>query len=321
MPGTFGIVAKEGRPEYGPRFDDMARSAAGEPFYRSGSYANEQMGLWVGWTGPEGSFADPLPQWNEDRTIALFFSGEVITDPAEPGRLKAEGHRIEPGAAHHLVHLYEDLGFRFVESLNGRFSGLIVDLRENRIALFNDRFGLERIYCHQAKDAFYFAAEAKAILGACPELRRMDPVGFAETFSCGCALQNRTIFSGISLVPGASLWRFEPGRDVARIQYFRPGDWEDQEALGPSAYYERLKETWRAILPRYLGGPIRIGMSLTGGKDSRMIMAWSQSPPGSLPCYTFGGMFRESQDVKLAREIAAALRRQGGTPCKGVAST
>jgi asparagine synthase (glutamine-hydrolysing) len=309
MPGIFGIVAKNRGQELRPRFDDMVRSVERAPFYTSGTYINKQIGLWVGWTGLEGSIADPIPQWNEDGTIALFFSGEAITDPAKSGRLKTLGHQIESSATYHLVHLYEDEGHRFVKSLNGRFSGLIVDLRENRITLFNDRFGLERTYCHQAKDAFYFAAEAKAILGACPNLRQMDPIGFSETFSCGCALRNRTIFSGISLLPGASIWRFESGREATKAQYFQPGDWEVQETLSPSAYYERLKETWITILPRYMEGAIPMGMSLTGGKDSRMIMAWSHTPPGSLPCYTFGGMFRESQDVKLARKIARLCRQ------------
>src|SRR4030095_14053849 len=46
-------------------------------------------------------------------------------------------------------------------------------------------------------------------------------------------------------------------------------------------------------------------MSLTGGLDTRMIMAWHKSPPGSLPCYTFGGIFRECQDVIVARQVAS----------------
>ena len=30
----------------------------------------------------------------------------------------------------------------------------------------------------------------------------------------------------------------------------------------------------------------------------------AKSPPGSLPCYSFGGMFRECQDVLVARRVA-----------------
>ncbi len=50
-------------------------------------------------------------------------------------------------------------------------------------------------------------------------------------------------------------------------------------------------------------------MTLTGGLDTRLIMAWHQSAPGSLPCYTFGGMFRECQDVRVARRIAKVCQQ------------
>ena len=47
-------------------------------------------------------------------------------------------------------------------------------------------------------------------------------------------------------------------------------------------------------------------MSLTGGLDTRMIMAWHKPAPGSLPCYTFGGTYRECRDVIVARQVARA---------------
>ena len=48
-----------------------------------------------------------------------------------------------------------------------------------------------------------------------------------------------------------------------------------------------------------------MGVSLTGGLDTRIIMAWRKAPAGTLPCYTFGSMYRENQDVYLARRVAA----------------
>jgi asparagine synthase (glutamine-hydrolysing) len=43
---------------------------------------------------------------------------------------------------------------------------------------------------------------------------------------------------------------------------------------------------------------------LTGGLDTRIIMAWQKATRGSLPCYTFGSMYRDNQDVRLARSVA-----------------
>jgi asparagine synthase (glutamine-hydrolysing) len=40
-----------------------------------------------------------------------------------------------------------------------------------------------------------------------------------------------------------------------------------------------------------------------------MIMAWQWPRPGALPCYTFGGTYRDSLDVIVAREVARCTRQ------------
>jgi asparagine synthase (glutamine-hydrolysing) len=76
--------------------------------------------------------------------------------------------------------------------------------------------------------------------------------------------------------------------------------------MEPGEYYQELRATFSRILPKYFNGPERIGMSLTGGLDTRMIMAWHKAATGTLPCYSFGGPVRECQDVLLARRVAQA---------------
>ena len=91
-----------------------------------------------------------------------------------------------------------------------------------------------------------------------------------------------------------------------KCSYFHPREWEEQETLDPESYYRELREVFSRNLPRYFNGPERIAMSLTGGLDTRMIMAWQKFQPESLPCYTFGSMLRENHDVRVARRVAKA---------------
>ena len=67
--------------------------------------------------------------------------------------------------------------------------------------------------------------------------------------------------------------------------------------------------TFTRNLPRYFAGYEQIGMSLTGGLDTRMILACREFDAGSLPCYTFGSMFRENQDVSVARRVAEICKQ------------
>ena len=304
MPGIAGIIDFRSARENASAIGHMVKCMMHEPFYESGTYANEDLGLCVGWVNRAGSFADCLPVWNETNDICLIFYGEDFADRSEIAHLQARGHRFGAEDASYLVHLYEEIGPNFLAKLNGWFSGLLVDLRQATIVLFNDRYGLSRIYCHENTEGFYFASEAKALLKVLPTLRQVNYTSLGEFFSSGCPLQNKTLFSGVSLIPGGSAWTFSPNQRTRKENYFQPEVWQKQAPLSGEEYYEKLKETLSRVLPRYFRGKEQVAVSLTGGVDSRMVMAWASRPPGTLPCYTFGGMFRDCRDVQVARQVA-----------------
>ena len=310
MPGIAGIIGAGFHGETRAAIGLMVKCMMHESFYRSGTQVNERLRLWTGWVCHENSFSDCMPVWNERRDICLIFIGENYADRPELDRLRATGHEFETENAGCLVHLYEEFGIKFLEKLNGWFSGVLVDLRKQEVVLFNDRFGLGRIYYHENEHGLFFSSEAKSLLKVLPAVRQLDLQSLGEFFSCGCVLQNRTLFSGISLMPGGSVWTFSPGQRVRKETYFKKERWEQQPLLNDSEYYEKLKETWARVLPRYFRGKQRAALSLTGGVDSRMILAWSQRPAGKLPCYTFGGMYRDCADVKISREVARICRQQ-----------
>jgi len=281
----------------------MAEALLHEGFYNSGTWSDESQGLYIGWVARMGSFSDGMPLRNERGDIVLAFSGEEYPEPGTAQQLKDRGHDLDLDGPSYLVHLYEDEP-AFPSALNGRFHGLVADRNRGTAMLFNDRYGMHRIYYHQSPDAFYFAAEAKAILAVCPELRRLDSRSLGEFVSCGAVLEDRTLFEGIHVLPPAAAWVFRNGSLAQKNTYFHPKEWEDQEPLDPEAYYRDLQSAFTRSLPRYFRGHEPIGMSLTGGLDTRMILACRESAPGSLPCYTFGSMFRENHDVRVARRVA-----------------
>lgn len=291
-----------------PELLRMVEAVRHESFYVTGTWVDESLGVYVGWAARKGSFSDGMPLYNERGDNVLVFSGEEFPNPATIRRLKERGHALPAEGPSYLVHLYEE-DPAFPAGLNGRFHGLSTDRTRGTAMLFNDRYGMHRIYYHESKEGFYFAAEAKAILAVRPELRRADPRGLGEFVSCGCVMENRTLFQGIHVLPPASAWVFRGGALERKGAYFQPREWEEQEPLEPEAYYQELREVLARNLPRYFNGQERIGMSLTGGLDTRMIMAWHKASRGSLPCYTFGGIFRDCQDVIVARQVASACQQ------------
>jgi asparagine synthase (glutamine-hydrolysing) len=313
MPGIVGIIGQRPSEQNHAVVKSMVQCLMHEPFYRDGTYTNEELGIWLGWVNHEGSFSDCLPIWNEKKDICLLFSGEDFADQADVDALRMRGHEFAPDDASYLVHLYEEMGCQFLERLNGAFSGVLLDLREQKFVLFNDRYGVNRIYYHEDKAGFYFSSEAKALLKILPATRHLDLRSLGELFSCEAVLENRSLFSGISLLPPGSAWVFPRGEPVKKKAYFKRETWESQPELSEGDFYEKLKETWARVLPKYFRGKQSVGLSLTGGVDSRMILAWAPRLPGELPCYTWGGKYRDCADVKIARRTAKVCRQPHNT--------
>ena len=308
MPGIVGLITKKGRQWAEPQILRMVRSICHESFYETGTWADETAGVYVGWSLRKGSFSSGMPLRNESGDICLIFSGEEFPDPGTAQQLRRRGHAFESAKAGYLVHACEeDPGF--IAKLNGRFQGIIIDQQRGAATLFNDRYGMHRVYYHEASEAFYFAAEAKAILEVRPELRSIDSRGFGEFVRCGCVLENRTLFKEIQVLPPASAWAFSHGSLERKNSYFKPAEWETQERLDEETYYQELRKVFAGNLERYFAGEERVGMSLTGGLDSRMILAWHKAAPNELPCYTFGGTYRDCQDVVISRAVARVYQQ------------
>jgi asparagine synthase (glutamine-hydrolysing) len=301
MPGIVGFITKLPRVEAEPRLQEMLKKIRLEDFYDSGTWIDESLGVYVGWTAPRHSFCDGMPLCNETGDVCMIFSGEEYSDHRTKVRNRGSANGRPESA--YLVQEYQN-DPEFIRNLNGMFHALIADRKREEVTLFNDRYGMHRLCYYEGKDGFYFSAEAKAILAVRPELRELDYRSLGEFASFSCVLENRTIFKAIQVVPGASIWKFRNGQLVSKDSYFDPREWEEQAPLAPDDFYEELRGNLVKNLPRYFAGRQQMGLAITGGFDTRVILASHPPAPGALPCYTFGGPFRESQDVMVGRKIA-----------------
>ena len=316
MPGITGRLGFPILEESPALLQRMLQPMLHEDFYSSGSYANRELGILSAFVSGV-SARPPGLVWNDARELGCHVSGEAFINAAESERLRARSRPSADGCASALMSLYEEQGIAALEKLNGGFCGLLVDVRRREVVLFNDRYGLNRIYVHESAGRLFFASEAKSLLAVLPELRALDPRGLAEWFSCGCVLENRTLFRGVSLLPPGSAWTFSADGRLKREVYFRPSTWESQSPLSPAEFSDRLQEVFPRVLGRYLNGSRPVAMSLTGGLDGRMIMAWARPQPGALPCYTFNGPYRDCADVRIARKVAAACGQPHSTIAVG----
>src|ERR1700738_4156202 len=243
MPGIVGIITKMPRERATSELLRMLGSMLHESFYVSGTWIDEELGLYAGWMEREEACGGEMPQRNEAGDKTLLFSGDEFAAPGIARELKQRGHTLQQGLHSHLIHQAEE-DPHFPLGLNGQFQGVVADRTQGTATLFNDRFGMRRLYYHEARDAFYFAAEAKALLAVRPELRKIDEQGLGELIGCGCTLEDRTIFKGVLVLPCASAWVFRRGELVNKGRYFDPRGWEEQPVMEPDPFYKLVRETF-----------------------------------------------------------------------------
>src|SRR5688572_17207118 len=283
MPGLFGLIGKLRKEEGTRRLQQMLKAMSYEPFYLRGIHIDESLGLYLGWTAHPNSFCDRLPARSRDGRITLVFAGEAF-DATREG---------EPFEAAHLIDRYTKLGDRFYADLNGTFSGVLADSNARTVKLFSDRLGYEKVYyCRDIDtDTFHFASEAKALLRVLPQTREFDREGLAQFLRFGATFDERTLYKGVSRLPPASVWEFPAAQSTARKStYFNPKDWETDPNLSPDQLQQQFLDIFCRVLPPYVRGKGGSALSLTGGWDTRMILAAQKFEPGSLPCYTFSGL-------------------------------
>ena len=167
MPGIAGIIG-QGPPEAHERLvRTMVKAMAYDDRFVSGVRSARGLGLYAGWVAHRDSYAATQccdrrgPRW-------ALVSGELFPTDEGDGPLSETPAGPRP-QQNLLLDRYEVRGTAIGEDLNGLFGALLVDEERKRALLFNDRYGIERIYVYEKGETLFFASEAKALLSAVPE--------------------------------------------------------------------------------------------------------------------------------------------------------
>src|SRR2546422_10133471 len=105
------------------------------------------------------------PMSNEDGNVWITYNGEIYNHAALRPSLEMLGHRYRTRSdTETIVHLYEELGERCVERLQGMFAFAVWDRARRRLLLARDRLGIKPLYYAFTERELLFASEIKAIL-------------------------------------------------------------------------------------------------------------------------------------------------------------
>jgi asparagine synthase (glutamine-hydrolysing) len=251
------------------------------------------------------------PIANEDGSITVVQNGEIYNYRELRAELERRGgHRFSTRSdTEVLVHLYEEYGPEFVKRLRGMFAIALWDERNRRLVVARDRFGIKPLYYRLKEDSIAFASELKALLRMPDFSREVDLDALDAFLAFGFVPAPLTIFKEARKLPPGSLliWE-EGGRPNLRIEsYARPtpvsADRVRQESEETLA--EELRERLRDSVRAHLIADVPVGVFLSGGVDSSLIVALAaEVSSGPVKTFTVGFEERHFDERGAARLVA-----------------
>ena len=297
-----GIVAIINDPNQNDLLDSMLASIKHENWYLTNSYKGSLFAVGRTHLGILNPEAQPI--FNEDKSLGIFMEGEIYDYDEQKRDLESKGHKFKVGNdPEFCLHLYEEYGEDFVKNLNGSFVIIIFDTKNQKVIITNDRFRLRPFFYTKNGEIFLFASEVKAILEDKTFKKEICHEAVANFFAFEMILNDKTLFEGIRVLPPASILTWSKGK-LSIKKYW---DFEFKEdGQHPKEYYvTNLVPIFRRAVERRMKGNYRIGVSLSGGLDSRSILAAINEEHYPIRSITYG--IRGGDEAKIAEKVAKKL--------------
>src|ERR1700691_2079824 len=245
------------------------------------------------------------PMSDREESVWVVFNGEIYNFPELKGELEALGHVFRTKCdTEVIIHGYKQWGTEVLNRLNGMFGLAIWDAHQQRLIIARDPFGIKLIYYKIAKGRVSFGSEVRAVVAATNEKAEVDPVSLNLFLRYRYTPSPYTIFSGVrQLAPGTMLV-FEKGTYSLRRWYnYAPSPFSPSLSAGEAK--EELLKLYRQSVKRHLLSDVPLGLLLSGGVDSGLLLALMNLYGKSWQTYTVGyGSTFADDELADARETA-----------------
>jgi asparagine synthase (glutamine-hydrolysing) len=265
------------------------------------------------------------PIWNEDRSVAVVFNGELFDYPEQKQALERLGHRFATHCDTEIIpHRYEEHEDNFLTHLHGQFVFALFDANRRRLVLARDQFGICPLHWTVQStpegDWLLFASEIKALLASGMVEARTDVRGLNHLFTFFSMPGPLTCFAGVrQLLPGHCL-RIDLGGGGQRGRFADSVYWDmdfpDQGEEDYSTPTAQLVDGFEAILlgavERRLRADVPVVSYLSGGVDSSTVVAMASKIRGRpIPSFTIQ---IKAKGLDETTEAGIAARHVGCDP-------
>ena len=252
------------------------------------------------------------PIFNEDRSIALVFNGEISNYLELRSDLEARGHVFRTHTdTEVVVHLYEDLGLELFPRLRGMYAFALWDGRRESLLLAVDHVGIKPLYIAEQGGRLLFASEAKALWVGAESTHSVNDRVIDTYLTFGYMIGSETLYDGIRRLPPGHALEVHGSRSQLIRHWTPPHSPASEVTAAPSTMAGEIYERLRDAIRLQLRSDVPVGLFLSGGIDSASVLALS-SGLGQNPIDTFSVGYRGASsegypddETERARRLAA----------------
>ncbi|MYW41903.1 N-acetylglutaminylglutamine amidotransferase, partial [Streptomyces sp. SID161] len=217
------------------------------------------------------------PMTDDRHEVTGVFNGCIYNHGELRAELQALGHRFRSTSDTEVVlKAYLQWGTACVDRFYGMFAFALVEHRTGRLILGRDRLGIKPLYLAQTAGRLRFASSLPALLAAGDVDTTLDPVAVHQYLSWHATVAApHTILNGVRKLPPATVRTVEPDGSHQDYCYWQPSYTRRPEHAGMSAseWRDAVLDALRTAVSRRMVADVPVGVLLSGGLDSSLIVA------------------------------------------------
>lgn len=286
MAGFIAVCAPPSHKPDQSKFRMSLQAGARDSGLHSSTFTSGSLALGV-WRRHEGEFPESgMIFEGENRVVAWI--GQTIDDAGD--------------STNRTIDSVLRAGFEEIKSaINGPFALVEWSTESSELRLITDRHRHYPIYVYQS-DGLIAASTELHCLFPWLRSRSLDLSAVDLLLRSGELIDRMTLVSGIDLLPPGTVLRVHEGK-VSERRYWKMRH-DGRTSKGFKEVSSQLAEALRRSVRRIEAAAPNLGITLSGGLDSRIILDLCRQPE-RVPSFTWG--LDGCRDIDCARHFAASV--------------
>lgn len=214
------------------------------------------------------------PMRSPDGKVILALNGEIYNAFDWKPELEVDGCKFKSTTDTEVVlYLYLKYGFQgMVEKLNGMFAIVVIDLRNSKLYVTRDRFGIKPMYYYSKNGLLAFSSELKSFYAVEGFKAELDENMLDEYLLFRNNLHN-TLLKDVHCIEPGHYITYSHDNGMQHTRYFDINKYNRNASNSSSIQYEidQLQQVLKSSVAAQLMSDVKLGCQLSGGIDSTLV--------------------------------------------------